>query len=336
MTKRRKMNGKRVKRAASQTGVSMTTEKAIAAATAQTADGGAGYSAADEAPKGAPDAAKAASGSAAAAGNAAKAKGSAPTARVVLEARGVIKDLGEGAGQVRALKGVDLKLYAGELTLLMGPSGSGKTTLLSILGCILSPTEGDVILAGQSIKGMDAEQLAALRREHIGFVFQSYNLFPTLNALENVRLAMDVRGDNPREATERAHKALEQVGLGHRKKNHPKNLSGGEQQRVAVARAIASGPSVILADEPTAALDSENGKGVMALLEKIAQDKSRAVLAVTHDHRTLSYADRIIHIEDGLIVSEERPKQDAKAAKKDESVKKNEREQESHVRVPEV
>ena len=218
----------------------------------------------------------------------------------------MVKDLGEGAGKVRALKGVSLSLKAGELTLLMGPSGSGKTTLLSILGCILTPTSGDVILDGRSVIGKGPEELAALRREHIGFVFQSYNLFPTLNAEENVRLALDVRGDDPREAVSRARRALEQVGLGHRMKSHPKNLSGGEQQRVAVARALAGEPSVILADEPTAALDSENGQAVMALLSEIAQDKSRAVLAVTHDPRTLPFADRIVRIEDGLIVSEER------------------------------
>lgn len=232
--------------------------------------------------------------------------GETETDRVVLQASDVVKDLGEGAGKVRALKGVSLSLKAGELTLLMGPSGSGKTTLLSILGCILTPTSGDVVIDGMSIRGKDAEELAALRREHIGFVFQSYNLFPTLNAEENVRLALDVRGDDPRDAVQNAQHALKQVGLGHRMKSYPKNLSGGEQQRVAVARALAGEPSVILADEPTAALDSENGQAVMALLSEIAQDKSRAVLAVTHDPRTLPYADRIVRIEDGLIVSEER------------------------------
>ena len=229
-----------------------------------------------------------------------------PPATIVLEAQDIIKDLGEGAGKVRALKGVNLSLRAGELTLLMGPSGSGKTTLLSILGCILSPTEGEVLLAGESTKGKDAEALAILRREHIGFVFQSYNLFPTLTAEENVRIALDIRGDDPREAITISRDALKLVGLGHRMNSHPKNLSGGEQQRVAVARALAGQPSVILADEPTAALDSENGQSVMALLAEIAQDKSRAVLAVTHDPRTLPYADRIVRIEDGLIVSEER------------------------------
>ncbi len=233
----------------------------------------------------------------------------------ILSARQIVKELGTGAGKVRALKGVDVDLYPGELTLLMGPSGSGKTTLLSILGCILSPTEGTLTLAGEAAHAMKPEALAALRRRHIGFIFQSYNLFPTLNALENVRIALDVRGDGGRVSRQRSEEALVEVGLGHRLKNYPRNLSGGEQQRVAVARALAGSPSIILADEPTAALDSENGQQVMALLSRIAKDKSRAVLAVTHDHRTLSYADRIIHIEDGLITGEERPREDDVHAK---------------------
>jgi putative ABC transport system ATP-binding protein len=171
------------------------------------------------------------------------------TPTVVLQATDIVKDLGVGAGMVRALKGVSLSLCAGELTLLMGPSGSGKTTLLSILGCILSPTEGEVTIANESLRGLGPEGLAELRRRHIGFVFQSYNLFPTLNAMENVRLALDVRGMAGPEAHMRAEKALRDVGLGHRLRNYPRHLSGGEQQRVAVARALAGTPSVILADE---------------------------------------------------------------------------------------
>jgi putative ABC transport system ATP-binding protein len=225
----------------------------------------------------------------------------------VLVAEGLVKDLGQGAGTVRALKGVSLTLKPGELTLLMGPSGSGKTTLLSLLGCIMAPTDGTLTVAGQSTKGLNPEQLSDLRRHHIGFIFQSYNLFPTLTAEENVRLALDVRGERGPDATTRAVKALQQVGLGHRMRSYPANMSGGEQQRVAVARAIAGRPSVILADEPTAALDSENGNAVMELLSEIAKDTHHAVLAVTHDPRTMKYADRIIKIEDGRIVGEEGP-----------------------------
>lgn len=238
---------------------------------------------------------------------------------VVLEARDVVRELGEGAGKVRALKGVSIELRAGELTLLMGPSGSGKTTLLSILGCILAPTSGTVTVAGHSIAGLGPEELARVRRRHIGFVFQSYNLFPTLTAEENVRLALDVRGMSRSEAIQAARDALTQVGLSHKFRSYPRNMSGGEQQRVAVARALAGAPSLILADEPTAALDSENGQAVMELLSRIAKDKSRSVLAVTHDHRTLSYADRIVHIEDGLIVGEETGKSASTHAQQQDS-----------------
>lgn len=224
----------------------------------------------------------------------------------VLQAQNVVKELGSGAGLVVALKGVSLDLVPGELTLLMGPSGSGKTTLLSILGCILKPSSGIIKIAGEIVSGLSPEELAKIRRDHIGFIFQSYNLFPTLNAIENVRIALDVRGVTGFAATSRSEEVLREVGLGHRLTNYPGNLSGGEQQRVAVARAIASSPSIVLADEPTAALDSENGHAVMALLSRIAKDQNRSVLAVTHDPRTLGYADRVVRIEDGLIVGEER------------------------------
>ncbi len=223
----------------------------------------------------------------------------------VVKAHGIVKELGQGAGKVRALKGVSLELQPGELTLLMGPSGSGKTTLLSILGCILTPTEGTLSVAGESTEGLSPEGLADLRRRHVGFVFQSYNLFPTLNAIENVRLALDVRGEKYADTVIKAETALREVGLAHRLRSFPGNMSGGEQQRVAVARALASRPSIILADEPTAALDSENGHAVMELLSDIAKDESRAVLAVTHDPRTHAYADRIIRIEDGKIIDDE-------------------------------
>jgi putative ABC transport system ATP-binding protein len=224
----------------------------------------------------------------------------------VLECENVVKELGKGAGMVVALKGVDLALVQGELTLLMGPSGSGKTTLLSILGCILTPTSGTVRIGGITTNGLKPEELASLRRKHIGFIFQSYNLFPTLTALENVRIALDVIGRKGYPAAQRAEEVLREVGLGGRLQNYPANLSGGEQQRVAVARAIASSPSIVLADEPTAALDGENGHAVMALLARIAKEQNRSVLAVTHDPRTLGYADRVVRIEDGKIVGEER------------------------------
>lgn len=226
----------------------------------------------------------------------------------LLVANDIVKVFGSGAGEVQVLKGVQLDLVPGELTLLMGPSGSGKTTLLSILGCILRQTTGNLSIAGQETEGLSAEDMADLRRHHVGFVFQSYNLFPTLTAMENVMLALDVRGRLPADAPDKARGALNAVGLSHRVDTYPAKLSGGEKQRVAIARALAGSPSVILADEPTAALDSENGQAVMQLMSDVSKDKSRAVLAVTHDHRILKYADRIIRIEDGIISTDERPK----------------------------
>jgi putative ABC transport system ATP-binding protein len=223
----------------------------------------------------------------------------------VIEAVGLTQCLGQGAGRVEALKGVSLSLACGELTLLMGPSGSGKTTLLSALGCMLTPTAGTVRVLGQSTAGASSGDLAKLRRDHIGFVFQSYHLFPTLTALDNVRLALDVRGMRAAPAIAKARDMLATVGLSHKENAFPHELSGGEQQRVAIARAIVGDASAILADEPTGALDSKNGHAVMTILAKIARDPSRTVLVVTHDPRIVSFADRIVHIEDGRILDME-------------------------------
>jgi putative ABC transport system ATP-binding protein len=187
----------------------------------------------------------------------------------------------------------------------MGPSGSGKTTLLSVLGCMMTPTSGDVRICGRSTVGLNPEQLAEVRRENVGFVFQSYHLFPTLTAAENVRLALDVRGDRSPEGRARANEALATVGLSHKLNAFPRELSGGEQQRVAVARAIVGRPSVLLADEPTAALDSENGHAVMTVLADLAKDPTRALFIVTHDPRIMPFADRILRIEDGQLVSDQ-------------------------------
>jgi putative ABC transport system ATP-binding protein len=184
----------------------------------------------------------------------------------------------------------------------MGPSGSGKTTLLSILGCLMTPTSGVVRVRGRPIADLDPEALARIRRNHIGFIFQSYHLFPTLTAEDNVRLALDVRGE--RSQREAARDVLGMVGLAHKTKAFPHELSGGEQQRVAIARAIVGKASAILADEPTGALDAQNGQAVMTLLAGIAKDQSRGVLVVTHDPRILPFASRIVHIEDGRIVGE--------------------------------
>ena len=223
-----------------------------------------------------------------------------------MEARGVVKFLGEGAGKVQALKGVDLTLHSGELALLMGPSGSGKTTLLSVLGCILSPSERRRSGRRTSRRPIcGPEDLAKLRREHIGFVFQSYHLFPTLTALDNVRLALDVRGEH----SGKAGQALERRTRARRSRPQDLCVSARTERRRATAggdRArLVGDASAILADEPTAALDSENGSSIMAMLSEVAKDPAHGVLVVTHDPRILPFASRIIRIEDGNIVGEE-------------------------------
>jgi putative ABC transport system ATP-binding protein len=223
----------------------------------------------------------------------------------IIEATAVSKILGSGAAEVQALRGVDLSLERGELTLLMGPSGSGKTTLLLILGCMLAPTSGTVTVCGLSTSNAHKERLAKIRRDHIGFVFQSYHLFPTLTAAQNVQLALDIRGERGRDAAMKAHEALQMVGLEQKTGALPQELSGGEQQRVAIARAIVANPSAVLADEPTAALDGANGQTIMRILASIAHERERAVLVVTHDPRVMPFADRIVQIEDGRIVGEE-------------------------------
>jgi putative ABC transport system ATP-binding protein len=223
----------------------------------------------------------------------------------VMEAIDIAKTLGRGAGRVQALKGVSFSLSGGELALLMGPSGSGKTTLLSILGCILTPTRGTVKVGGQATTGMRPEDMAKLRREHVGFVFQSFHLFPTLNAADNVRIALEMRGEPAGTAAAKAKEALATVGLANKARSYPRDLSGGEQQRVAIARAIVGDPSAVLADEPTSALDSENGHAIMKVLATIANTQSRGVLVVTHDPRIVPFANRIIRIEDGRIIRDE-------------------------------
>ena len=219
----------------------------------------------------------------------------------VMEATGVAKVLGHGAGQVRALKGVNLSLRGGELTLLMGPSGSGKSTLLSILGCMLTPTEGTVRLLGDSIAGKGPEDLAKLRRENIGFVFQSYHLFPTLTATDNVRLALDVRGETGKAAKTKSHEALTRVGLSHKTASYPRELSGGEQQRVAIARALVNDPAIILADEPTGNLDSQSGAEIMRLLLGLNEERGITIIFVTHDPVISAQTQRVIRLRDGLI-----------------------------------
>jgi putative ABC transport system ATP-binding protein len=208
---------------------------------------------------------------------------------------------GTGEAAVHALKGVSLDVLPGEILMLMGPSGSGKTTLLQIAGALLSPTAGTVRLAGERVDGLSQEELGRRRLRHFGFVFQHYNLFPALTAAENVAIALDLKGVPAAGRRAAALDALDRVGLADRAGHFPGQLSGGQKQRVAIARALAGEPDAILADEPTAALDSASGKRVVDLLHDLAKAQGRAVVLVTHDPRIVDAADRTVRIEDGLI-----------------------------------
>jgi putative ABC transport system ATP-binding protein len=221
-----------------------------------------------------------------------------------ISVRELTKVYGDGATAFRALDSVDLEVERGEVMLLMGPSGSGKTTLISILGCILRPTSGSVRIMGEEVTQLNEKQMPRVRLQNIGFIFQGFNLFPTLTAGENVELGLDLKGQRGTAAKHRARTFLEQVGLGTKYHSFPSDLSGGEKQRVAIARALATEPQVILADEPTAALDSHSGRAVMEMLRDLAHRNDRAVVVVTHDNRVLEYGDRVVRIEDGRIFSD--------------------------------
>lgn len=219
----------------------------------------------------------------------------------VLTARNVSKSFRTGTEVHHALKDVSLSVSHGEIVMLMGPSGSGKTTLLSIMGGILSPTGGEVSIGGEPMTNISATRKSQLRLKHIGFIFQEYNLFPSLTALQNVLVALDLRGGTQK-TKEDAIEQLNNVGLGDKLNSYPAKLSGGQKQRLAIARALAGNPNLLLADEPTAALDSQNGLMIMDLLRTLAHTHERAVVIVTHDNRITEFADRILHIEDGKLI----------------------------------
>jgi len=219
-----------------------------------------------------------------------------------ISVRGVTKIYNEGSSKVPALLGVDLDVAQGEMVLLVGPSGSGKTTLLSIMGCILRATAGSVRLGDREVANLAERDLPDIRLENIGFIFQGFNLFPTLTVAENVELALDLKKIRGARAKQETGRLLEQVGLADKAGTFPGDLSGGQKQRVAVARALAGSPKLILADEPTAALDSHTGRNVMQVMHDLAHKHGRAVVVVTHDSRVLEFGDRIVHMEDGRIV----------------------------------
>ena len=218
-----------------------------------------------------------------------------------IEVRDLTKTYGSGNTAYQALRGVDFVASPGEFVMLSGPSGSGKTTLLSVLGCVLTPTTGKVQLLGEDISRAKEKELPRLRLSYIGFVFQSHNLIGALSARENIALLLKLRGMGSGEARREADRLLTSVGLADKLDSKPRDLSGGQRQRVAIARALAGSPPIILADEPTAALDAHNGLAVTELLRKLAKEHKHTVVVVTHDSRIFHLADRIVHIEDGLI-----------------------------------
>ena len=225
--------------------------------------------------------------------------------------RGLTKAFGRGETQVLALRGADVDIDLGAMTLLVGPSGCGKTTLISIIAGLLDPTAGQVEVLGHDLAQLGPRGLVEFRARQIGFVFQQYNLIPSLTAAENACLPLLVAGQPRRRALERARELLGAVGLAHRADSYPSQLSGGQQQRVAIARALVHEPRLLVCDEPTAALDAGSGRTVMELFHRVAVHAERAVIVVTHDHRVLDFGDRIIHMSDGQI---ERVEQRARAA----------------------
>jgi putative ABC transport system ATP-binding protein len=223
-----------------------------------------------------------------------------PQTELLLSASDVHKRLGSGTAAIQVLQGVSMSLRRGELVLLVGPSGSGKTTLLSILAGLMRPSGGVVELCGARISEMSGSDVASVRRQHVGFVFQGFNLFGALTALDNVAEPLALKGVPIAQARARARSCLERVGLSSRASHAPASLSGGERQRVAIARALAGDPAIVFGDEPTAALDGRTAEGVLSILRE-AVDTDRAMLLVTHDRRLERYADRVLHLEDGCL-----------------------------------
>lgn len=221
----------------------------------------------------------------------------------ILEADGLVKVYRRGEAQVRAVDGISLRIDRGEFLAIMGRSGSGKTTLLDLLGCLLRPTSGELRIDGTSVIGASDNALAALRRERIGFVFQEFNLIPSLNAIENVMLPLRY-GPRRTDARQRATELLELVGLGARIRHRPTELSGGEQQRVAIARSLINNPAVILGDEPTGEVDSETSASLMAMLRDLNRERGVTFVVVTHDPGVASVTDRVVRLSDGRVTAD--------------------------------
>jgi putative ABC transport system ATP-binding protein len=231
---------------------------------------------------------------------------SSNNAKVAVRAAGLKKRFKTGRSYIEVLKGVDFEALHGDVTMVMGPSGSGKSTLVANLSGLLKPDDGKVSCLGEDIWAKSPGKLDKFRLDHCGFIFQGFNLFSSLTALQQVTTVLKYKGLEPAEAKRVAAESLTEVGLGHRMHMRPAELSGGEKQRVAIARALAKRPQLLFADEPTSALDGENGQIVTRLLQRAAKEHGAAVICVTHDPRLEAFADRVIHIEDGLILSDSR------------------------------
>lgn len=227
---------------------------------------------------------------------------SIPSSSIVVDVRALEKSFGDGPNRIHVLKQVSLQAHTGEIMMLVGPSGCGKTTLLSAIAGTLKVESGTIHVFGSPLEKMSNSALTDFRAKNIGFIFQQFNLIPTLSVAENVSVPLLIQGYSSRFAIKRAREILEKVGLGDRWKERPNKLSGGQQQRVAIARALIHEPRLVICDEPTAALDAHNGEIVLDLFREVARSADRAVIIVTHDNRILSYADRIARMDDGEII----------------------------------
>jgi putative ABC transport system ATP-binding protein len=231
------------------------------------------------------------------------------TTNLAVHCRGLKKSFGTGENRIWALRGVDMDVYAGQMSLLVGPSGCGKTTLISIVAGLLDATEGSITVLNEDLRRLSGRQLVRFRGHNIGFVFQQYNLLPALSASENAAVPLIIAGLPRKQAVAKASEVLKAVGLGDRLSALPSQLSGGMQQRVAIARALVHQPRLLVCDEPTAALDAHTGRTVMEVIRQVAVQPGRAVIVVTHDNRVFDFGDRIMHMNDGQIEKvEEKPK----------------------------
>lgn len=221
--------------------------------------------------------------------------------KVLISIRGLNKTFRMGKATVQALRDIDLDIFAGEYLSIMGPSGSGKTTLFNMIGALDRPTSGEVRVAGYNLPSLGLRELAYFRGNHIGYIFQSFNLIPAYNAVDNVAMPVIFSGTPHHEAVKRAEEVLTRVGLGHRLTHRPDELSGGQQQRVAIARALANRPAIILADEPTGNLDLKTGEEIIQLLHSLCRDDGATIITATHDYKMLAASDRILWIKDGAV-----------------------------------